>query len=108
MSDASPAPKDPKDPRNAASHEADEDALRSPFWLPFAGLGLLAAGALASYLWVYPGVNNVSTPSDGGDAGDAAIVEGGPPTAQPAQAAPSPGMPNAPPIRVMPQPGGGH
>ena len=67
-------------------HGDEEDVVRTPLWLPFVGLGLLMAGALASYLWVYPGTMNV-TVSDGGEGGDAS-AEASAPT--PAVAAPTP------------------
>jgi hypothetical protein len=74
---------------------ADEDNVRTPLWLPFVGMGLLAAGAVASYLWIYPGVR-ASTSSDGG-TGDAAAETAAAPEAAPAAAQPAP----------PPSPGGG-
>ncbi len=68
----------------AHDHPKDEeDLVRTPLWLPFLGLGLLMAGALASYLWVYPGTMNTPVASDGGDGGDAS-AEAATPTAAPA------------------------
>ncbi len=71
------------------SHADEEEVVRTPLWLPFVGLGLLMAGALASYLWVYPGTMSAST-SDGGDGGDASAEASAPAAANPAPAAPAP------------------
>lgn len=68
---------------HGATNNDEEDLVRTPVWLPFLGLGLLMAGALASYLWVYPGTLNTPTVSDGGDGGDASS-EAAVPTAAPA------------------------
>jgi hypothetical protein len=58
-------------------HAEEEDVVRTPMWLPFLGLALLVFGALASYLWVYPGTMNVSH-TDGGDGGDASAEAAAP------------------------------
>ncbi|MEI8255682.1 MAG: hypothetical protein WCJ30_08425 [Deltaproteobacteria bacterium] len=83
--------KDPHAQGDKGAHAAhdhpkdEEDLVRTPLWLPFLGLGLLMAGALASYLWVYPGTMNAPTVSDGGDGGDAS-AEAPAPNAAPAPA----------------------
>lgn len=78
-------------PADSHAHgPADDDNVRTPLWLPFVGLGFLAAGAVASYLWIYPGVRAASA-TDGG-TGDAAAEAATAPEAGPsaAQAAPGP------------------
>jgi hypothetical protein len=73
-------------------HADEEDVVKTPMWLPFVGLGLLVFGALASYLWIYPGTMVVSH-NDGGDGGDASAEAAAPTTgtAQAQPAAPAPG-----------------
>lgn len=84
----------PSDPHGKPSgkdshdqHADEEDLVRTPLWLPFLGLGLLMAGALASYLWVYPGTMSTSTAGDGGDGGDGSAEAAAP---APANAPPAP------------------
>jgi hypothetical protein len=67
------------DAHGSSGHHDDaveQDAVRTPAWLPFVGLGLLLMGALGTYLWVYPGTMSPSTTTEAADggagAGDAA------------------------------------
>ncbi len=68
-------------------------------WLPLLGIALLLAGALSSYLWVYPGTLNPTVATDDGGTGDAAATGDAAPGAAPA-AAPAPGG-------QLPRPAGG-
>ena len=57
-------------------HEPEEDALRTPGWIPFVGLALLLAGALGVYLFISPGVMNPSSTTTSSDGGaDAAVTD---------------------------------
>lgn len=78
---------DGKDPHD--SHEPpEEDVVRTPLWLPFVGIGLLLVGALASYLWVYPGRLNVATETADGGA-EASSADGSAPAIDPNSVAPA-------------------
>jgi hypothetical protein len=82
------SPKNPNEAKRAdTSHgHDDEELVRTPAWLPFLGIGLLAVGALASYLWILPGSASTQAVTDG-EAGDAAsessILPPTPPAPQP-------------------------
>ena len=49
-----------------------EDALVTPGWMPFVGLGLLLSAALGIYLFLSPGVLATSADAGTGDGGDVA------------------------------------
>jgi hypothetical protein len=65
-------PKGQHDP-HAHDHAVEEDVVRTPMWLPALGIGLLMAGALATYLWVYPGTMSASSTVGDAGAGEAAV-----------------------------------
>jgi hypothetical protein len=83
-----------------ASHAADEeDLVKTPAWLPFLGIGLLAVGALATYLWILPGGASAQSLGDGA-AGDAASESSVLPPTPPS---PTP-LPGAQAVRAAPSP----
>jgi hypothetical protein len=87
----------PKAPHASHPHPHDapeEDAVRTPLWLTFVGLGLLLLGSLSTYLFVYPGTMRTPQASDdGGGSADASGAEASAPTGARAG---EPGQPAAP------------
>jgi hypothetical protein len=88
---------DSDDPHANHDDAPEQDAVRTPAWLTFVGLGLLVFGALGSYLWIYPGTMNPHVETAGDAATGDASAEGGAAQPTPAgQQAPAPAQPGQP------------